>query len=112
MSLAPAFYDLLVPYFKTQAWTTRYAKSLAYFYRETLKQHRPVIRSKGVDWGARDPVMRELLKATAVTLTAGFIDEFRASHGKMETSQKWVLTSGKIVDDVIYSYSLKCEYEQ
>ncbi|KAG0166868.1 hypothetical protein DFQ29_000761 [Apophysomyces sp. BC1021] len=117
-------------------WTSRYSKSWNYFYRNTPEKQPPKIRSKDINWGdvallilkmentgnedaGVSAAVSNVAKSdnsshsttTTPTLTTEFLDEFRATHACMDITKKWVLKSGTVVEDKMFSYGLKCKYE-
>ena len=39
-------------------------------------------------------------------------NKFTKAFQKLEDSKKWVLTSGKVVEDELYKFGMRCNYEQ
>ncbi|GBC19560.2 hypothetical protein GLOIN_2v1660799 [Rhizophagus irregularis DAOM 181602=DAOM 197198] len=39
-------------------------------------------------------------------------EKYKKSYTEMNNSNKWVLTTGTVVEDVLYNFSLRCKYEQ
>ncbi|UZO04439.1 uncharacterized protein OCT59_024825 [Rhizophagus irregularis] len=38
-------------------------------------------------------------------------EKYKKSYTEMNNSNKWVLTTGTVVEDVLYNFSLRCKYE-
>ena len=40
------------------------------------------------------------------------LNKFTEAFQKLENKKKWVLTSGKVVEDELYKFGMRCNYEQ
>ncbi|KAI7858041.1 hypothetical protein BDC45DRAFT_349037 [Circinella umbellata] len=49
--------------------------------------------------------------SSKVTVTETFLKEFTTAYEKMDDEYKWTLSTGKVVEDILYSYGSKCCYE-
>lgn len=45
-------------------------------------------------------------------MTALDYDKFTGEFQKLENDKKWDLSTGKIVEDELYKFGMKCRYEQ
>ncbi|KAI9311614.1 hypothetical protein BX666DRAFT_910300 [Dichotomocladium elegans] len=114
-------------------WTTRYAKALEFFRSESSEesQIRPT-KGKKPNWSQvaeriveeqRNGIEESIPSAstsktstktstdTAATLTTAFIESYRAMFDAFDNNDKWVLPSGAVVEDVMFSYGLTCRNE-
>ena len=39
-------------------------------------------------------------------------EKYEKSYAKLDDSNKWVLTTGTVVEDALYKFGLRCKYEQ
>ncbi|CEP08874.1 hypothetical protein, partial, partial [Parasitella parasitica] len=51
------------------------------------------------------------LSTRSVPLTPVFINKFRATYASLADQKKWVLKTGKVVEDEIFQFGLQCQYE-
>ena len=54
-----------------------------------------------------DTVVDDSKLKTKIELT-----EFEKTYLKMNDSDKWILSMGKIVEDALYNFGIKCRHEQ
>lgn len=52
------------------------------------------------------------LSTSSVSLTPDFINKFRATYASLAEQKKWILKTGKVVEDEIFQFGLQCQYEQ
>jgi len=45
-------------------------------------------------------------------MSASDYEKFREKYNNMETSKKWLLSTGTVVEDKLYEFGLKCTQEQ
>ena len=45
-------------------------------------------------------------------MTALDYEKYKKAYVKMNNEKKWILTTGKIIEDALYNFGLRCKYEQ
>ncbi|KAG1049129.1 hypothetical protein G6F43_008526 [Rhizopus delemar] len=51
------------------------------------------------------------LSTSSVSLTPDFINKFRTTYASLVDQKKWILKTGKVVEDEIFQFGLQCQYE-
>ncbi|KAG1043309.1 hypothetical protein G6F43_011677 [Rhizopus delemar] len=107
-------------------WSTRYGKAQAFYYRNILKRQPPKVNTKNVDFGkvalkilsSEIPAGKKEDKAMSAsnrnmaTVSSAFLDRFRKAYENMIDEKKWILKTGKVVEDEIFRHGLQCQFEK